>query len=127
MIKVRIGCTAGSAKIYSARLDGQVIVGGQSQICPVSEADPSDPRERIMQAWERCAVGADGRNYGSVFIEPLDTPMVVRTYREVNHFLEPDAEEYTDVVVGIGEQVNADTVQSNVVTLMPLRVAAEHA
>lgn len=121
MIRVEFRCLEGVATVYSTRMsEGDELLAGESTVQEVSAADARDPADLIAQAWNAAGIGASGTAAGRVEVTPLDVPVTVRHYLEVNRFLDPDADDHVDRVLAVGESYEADTVRANVVTLMPI-------
>ncbi len=129
-IEVELGCIEGSAELHYARdKSGGILIAGQSSKVPVLDtpALPAEPtkeafadwaKANIEHAWQSAGIGQNGRQSGVVYAKALQHSVTIRQYLEVNHFLDPDAEDYKDHRLNPGQRIDAETVSSNVVTLI---------
>lgn len=135
-IRVKFTCVEGSVRVFKSRDDpapavlqaGEEIVAEVAEVVGLPETASSAEVQRYLKAnaahaWNMVGAGRDGRAEGVVTCESLDIPLVIREYREINHFLNPDAEDHRDYLVKPGKKVKAKTIGSNVITLMPTGVS----
>ena len=128
-MKVEIKCLSGSVAVFSSRdATGTLLAEGQSDVFSVSdvittreEIDTADwVKKNLASAWNNVGVGKNGREFGQAAVTPVDCGMVIREYLQVDHFMNPDAEDHRDHKVMMGETIVADMISSNVVTLIPM-------
>jgi len=128
-MKVEIKCLSGSVAVFSSRdATGVVLAEGQSDVFSVAdvtttreEIDTADwVKKNLASAWNNVGVGKNGREFGQAAVTPVDCGMVIREYLQVDHFMNPDAEDHRDHKVMMGETIVADMISSNVVTLIPM-------
>jgi hypothetical protein len=128
-MKVEIKCLSGSVAVFSSRdATGTLLDEGESDVFSVAdvtttreEIDTADwVKKNLASAWNNVGVGKNGREFGQAAVTPTDCGMVIREYLQVDHFMNPDAEDHRDHKVMMGETIVADMISSNVVTLIPM-------
>ena len=133
-VQVDVTCTEGTAEVHRSRDRSGMMLSpaiGTVRFTVMDapklpdNATPADiakwAGENWSHAWNAAGVGQDGRNSGRVKMTPVNCPLVIREYKEVNHFLEPDAEDHHDHPVMVDQSLEVDTIGSNAVTLMAVR------
>ena len=130
-MKVEIKCLSGSVAVFSSRdATGTLLAEGQSDVFSVADIVMTNEKtdaayadwvkKNLASAWNNVGVGKNGREFGQAAVTPVDCGMVIREYLQVDHFMNPDAEDHRDHKVMMGETIVADMISSNVVTLIPM-------
>lgn len=116
MMKYKLTCESGTARVVLTTAKGTEVLQAGSSV--EKEVDDEKKGGTLQGAF---GIGSMPNQDAMVSITPLSGDMVVREYKDVNHFLDPEAEDYEDHVVEAGETLATPAIQSNAITLVPLR------
>ena len=117
-LQARLTCSEGSALRFPGAIP---MVSGDSAVVTIAVADTKeapDAKSSITDAQNAPGLGVDGVKDGVVAVTAIGGSIKVREYLEVNPFLDYNENGYDDHIINDGESVSAETVGSNVKTLL---------
>lgn len=116
-LQARLTCSEGSALRFPGAIP---MVSGDSAVVTIAVAatkEAPDAKSSVTDAQNAPGLGVDGVKDGVVAITAIGGTIKVREYLAVNPFLD-EGTDYIDHIVRDGESVSAETVGSNVKTLL---------